>query len=661
MAGGKAILRAYEASTNIDRNTSQVRLQLYWENGDTKISGVPWEAYIDYDGGKRLSNSGTLTVEPNQTAMLIDQEVTVAHDGDGTRTIYYRGEFKNKSNNKVIPINNASLTLTTISRASYGADVTAEIAKPVTINITKREAWMRHSIWVTIGSYDQKIAGDDVDSSFTWITPIEIANQFPNSSSGTGTITYVTYNNGVEVGKDIRRITVNIPTNLFKPGFTGFNLSDTNPVTQNIIPSPTHFVSTLSRIKVAFDGARGVAGASVTGYYAEIVGGNTSAQTNGGILTVPTTMTDTQMTVRAKVQDSRGVWSDWAEKTVTVLAYFNPTLRFEAKRTGEKLDTITLKRFLKVAALSVNGTQKNTTKLTFKTRKVGTDTYTTDSTNEWQNISELNGSDANLNGKYPADTSWEVLGRVEDKFSYTEFVITVSTDAVVMSYERDGVGIGKYREMGALDVNGLIYSDRKQIQHHKLTEPNGVAIDNKVANLNDYRTTGFYSILGNYKNHPASSESAYLEVVESISGYHQTLTTVSGRMFKRTVTSNSNGSWIEYTPKPEKQEPAMVKQEVDIGWGVKMSLARKGSIVTASLIRSDYAVGVYENGALTNTIPSGFRPAIPVHLVANKNVGTNHTGVAVWHLASDGSIRLTNQSQDRAIYTGTVTYLTEDN
>lgn len=661
MAGGKAILRAYEASTNIDRNTSQVRLQLYWENGDTKISGVPWEAYIDYDGGKRLSNSGTLTVEPNQTAMLIDQEVTVAHDGDGTRTIYYRGEFKNKSNNKVIPINNASLTLTTISRASYGADVTAEIAKPVTINITKREAWMRHSIWVTIGSYDQKIAGDNIDTSYTWTPPIEIANQFPNSASGTGTITYVTYNNGVEVGKDIRRITVNIPTNLFKPGFTGFNLSDTSPVTQNLIPSSTHFVSTLSRIKVGFDGARGTAGASITGYYAEIVSGNTSAQTNGGVLTVPTTMTDKQMTVRAKVQDSRGVWSDWREQSITVLAYFNPTLRFEAKRTGEKLDTITLKRFLKVAPLSVNGTQKNTTKMTFKTRKVGTDTYTTDSTNEWQNISELNGSDANLNGKYPADTSWEVLGRVEDKFSYTEFVITVSTDKVVMSYERDGVGIGKYREMGALDVNGLIYSNRKQIQHHKLTEPNGAAIDNKVANLNDYRTTGFYSIQGNYKNHPASGEGAYLEVVESLSGYHQTLTTVSGRMFKRTVTSNSNGSWIEYTPKPEKQEPAMVKQEVDIGWGVKMSLARKGSVVTASLIRSDYAVGVYENGAMTNTVPSGFRPVIPVHLVANKNVGTNHAGVAVWHLSPDGSINLTNQSQDRAIYTGTVTYLTEDN
>lgn len=662
MTGGKAILRAYEASTNIDRNTSQVRLQLYWENGDTKISGVPWEAYIDYDGGKRLSNSGTLTVEPNQTAMLIDQEVTVAHDGDGTRTIYYRGEFKNKSNNKVIPINNASLTLTTISRASYGADVTAEIAKPVTINITKREAWMRHSIWVRVGDWEQKIAGDNIDTSYTWTPPIDIANQFPNSTSGTGTITYISYADGIERGRDIRKITVSVPTNLFKPGFTGFNLSDTNPVTQNLIPSPTHFVSTLSRIKVAFDGARGTAGASITGYYAEIVSGNTSAQTNGGVLTVPTTMTDKQMTVRAKVQDSRGLWSDWREQSITVLAYFNPTLRFEAKRTGEKLDTITLKRFLKVAALSVNGTQKNTTKLTFKTRKVGADTYTTDSTNEWQNISELNGSDANLNGKYPADTSWEVLGRVEDKFSYTEFVITVSTDKVVMSYERDGVGIGKYREMGALDVNGLIYSDRKQIQHHKLTEPNGAAIDNKVANLNDYRTTGFYSILGNYKNHPAQGEGAYLEVVESLSGYHQTLTTVSGRMFKRTVTSNSNGSWIEYTPKPEKQEPAMVKREVDLGWDVKLSLARKGSIVTASINRSVYKVGVYENGKMeTNSIPNGFRPAIPVHLVANKNVSTKHSDVAVWTFSPNGEIFLTNQSQEPAVYTGTVTYLTEDN
>ena len=664
MTGAYIQIRGYEVSTNIESNTSQVRFQMFLNNGDQRISNIPCTGFIEYDNGKRLTYSGTIDMQtPNQTKALIDQEVTIAHDGDGTRTVVYRGEFHSTGGNT--PINTSipgqNYTLTTISRASYGADVTAEIAKPVAINITKREAWMRHSIWVRVGDWEQKIAGDDIDTSFNWIPPVEIANQFPNSTSGQGTITYISYADGIERGRDIRKITVSVPTNLFKPGFTGFNLSDTNPVTQNLIPSPTHFVSTLSRIKVTFDGARGTAGASITGYYAEIISGNTSAQTNGGILTVPTTMTDKQMTVRAKVQDSRGVWSDWREQSITVLAYFNPTLRFEAKRTGEKLDTITLKRFLKVAALSVNGTQKNTTRLTFKTRKVGTDTYTTDSTNEWQNISELNGSDANLNGRYPADTSWEVLGRVEDKFSYTEFVITVSTDAVVMSYERDGVGIGKYREMGALDVNGLIYSNRKQIQHHKLTEPNGVAIDNKVANLNDYKTTGFYSIAGNYKNHPASGENAYLEVVEGVSGYYQTLTTVSGRMFKRTVTSNSAGNWIEYTPKPDKPEPAIVKRTVDFGWGINVFFVRKGSVVTASIIRKDSEVGIYEYGKMDNNfVPEGFRPSTEVHLVANKNISTGHAGVAVWHLASDGSIRLTNQSKDRAVYTGTVTYITED-
>ena len=664
MTGAYIQIRGYEVSTNIESNTSQVRFQMFLNNGDQRISNIPCTGFIEYDNGKRLTYSGTIDMQtPNQTKALIDQEVTIAHDGDGTRTVVYRGEFHSTGGNT--PINTSipgqNYTLTTISRASYGADVTAEIAKPVAINITKREAWMRHSIWVRVGDWEQKIAGDDIDTSFNWIPPVEIANQFPNSTSGQGTITYISYADGIERGRDIRKITVSVPTNLFKPGFTGFNLSDTNPVTQNLIPSPTHFVSTLSRIKVTFDGARGTAGASITGYYAEIISGNTSAQTNGGILTVPTTMTDKQMTVRAKVQDSRGVWSDWREQSITVLAYFNPTLRFEAKRTGEKLDTITLKRFLKVAALSVNGTQKNTTRLTFKTRKVGTDTYTTDSTNEWQNISELNGSDANLNGRYPADTSWEVLGRVEDKFSYTEFVITVSTDAVVMSYERDGVGIGKYREMGALDVNGLIYSNRKQIQHHKLTEPNGVAIDNKVANLNDCKTTGFYSIAGNYKNHPASGENAYLEVVEGVSGYYQTLTTVSGRMFKRTVTSNSAGNWIEYTPKPDKPEPAIVKRTVDFGWGINVFFVRKGSVVTASIIRKDSEVGIYEYGKMDNNfVPEGFRPSTEVHLVANKNISTGHAGVAVWHLASDGSIRLTNQSKDRAVYTGTVTYITED-
>jgi minor structural protein len=421
----------------------------------------------------------------------------------------------------------------------------------------------------------------------------------------------------------------------------------------------------MSLVKVVFNGAQAKNGATIAGYYAEIVGASNSVSTNGGTFREISVNKDTQMTLRGRVQDSRGIWSDWKEVKITFLFYFSPTLKFEVVRSGSKSDTLTIKRFAKIAPLSVNGVQKNTMKLTFTTAKVGTSNVVADNGQaggEWSSISEFKASNANLGKEYPADTSFIVTGKLEDRFSDSKFQDTVPTDKVIMSYDQQGVGIGKYRENGALDVNGLIYSGSKPIQHHRLTEPNGAAMDNKVDNLNDYRTTGFYSILGNYKNHPASGEDACLEVVESISGYHQTLTTVSGRMFKRTVTSNSNGSWIEYTPKPDKPEPQMIKREVDIGWGIKLSMARKGSIVTASIIRTDSEIGVYEYGIiLDGSIPDGFKPNIEVHLVANKNAGTAHTGVAVWHFTPDGKVRLTNPSKDRAIYTGTVTYLTEDN
>ena len=234
-----------------------------------------------------------------------------------------------------------------------------------------------------------------------------------------------------------------------------------------------------------------------------------------------------------------------------------------------------------------------------------------------------------------------------------------------MSYDKEGIGINKYRERGALDVDGLIYSNRKQIQHHKLTEPNGAAMDTKVDNLNDYRTTGFYSVLGNYRNHPASGEGAYLQVVESLSGYHQTLTTISGRMFKRTVTDNSNGSWIEYTPKPEKPEkpePALVKKEVDMGFGVKANMVRKGNTVMCSLVRGIYStLGGIEYKELNEKMPEGFRPAVETNLNASKNIGGNQVGVATWHLLPNGNINLTNQSDAKAVYNGTITYITEDN
>lgn len=114
------------------------------------------------------------------------------------------------------------------------------------------------------------------------------------------------------------------------------------------------------------------------------------------------------MTLRGRVQDSRGIWSDWVETKITFLFYFSPILSFEVSRSGFKSDTLTIKRYAKIAPLVVNGSQRNIMKLTFSTAKVGWDNFVIDNGRaggEWSSISELNASDANLGNSYPADTS----------------------------------------------------------------------------------------------------------------------------------------------------------------------------------------------------------------------------------------------------------------
>ena len=136
-------------------------------------------------------------------------------------------------------------------------------------------------------------------------------------------------------------------------------------------------------------------------------------------------------------------------------------------------------------------------KLTFTTRKFGSDTEVLDNGQaggSWSQVSEFNASDANLGNRYPADTSYIVTGKLEDEFTSASFQVTVPTDEVIMTYDRQGVGIGKYRERGALDVAGDIYANNSQIQQYQLTSNNG-APKWDVDNANNLYEPGQY-ILG---------------------------------------------------------------------------------------------------------------------------------------------------------------------
>jgi hypothetical protein len=487
-----------QVGQDIQNNTSQVRLRLALLNTTTTFAQYQCSAYVEFNG-QRLNWSGSPSVLSwYQTVELIDQTITVRHADDGSGVFSVRAHFNGSGGWSPVnlDIGNQQITLTTIPRGSSVRVSDGFIGNQVDISIDKKVGSATHTLRYSWYNKQGKIA-DNVGTSYKWTIPEDFANDIPNSTSGRGTIYVDTYINGNFIQTQSTTFTASVITNNMKPSLTGFTLTDANPVSQRVIPESTHFVSIMSLVKVTFNGAQAKSGATIAGYYAEIVGANNSVTENGGVLREVSVNKDTEMTLRGRVLDSRGIWSDWVETKLMFLFYFSPALRFEVKRSDKKLDILTIKRFAKIAPLTVNGVQKNTMKLTFTTRKFGSDTEVLDNGQaggSWSQVSEFNASDANLGNRYPADTSYIVTGKLEDEFTSASFQVTVPTDEVIMTYDRQGVGIGKYRERGALDVAGDIYANNSQIQQYQLTSNNG-APKWDVDNANNLYEPGQY-ILG---------------------------------------------------------------------------------------------------------------------------------------------------------------------
>lgn len=660
-----------QVGQNVQNNTSDVRIRLALLNQWWTFAGYQCYGYVD-GFGQRLEYSGSPSMLSNNSEIqLIDRTITVQHADDGTGVFVVRAHFNGSGGYSPgnLDIGSQTITLTTIPRGSTVSVSDGVIGKQVDISIDRKIDGATHTLRYSWYNKQGKIA-DNVGTSYKWTIPEDFADDIPNSTSGWGTIYVDTYINGKFIQTQSTVLTASIDTNLLKPYFKGFTLEDANTATQRVIPEKTHFVSIMSLVKVTFNGAQAQHGASITGYYAEIVGANNSVTENGGVFHEVSVNQDTEMTLRGRVQDSRGIWSDWIETKITFLFYFSPILSFEVSRSGFKSDTLTIKRYAKIAPLVVNGSQRNIMKLTFSTAKVGWDNFVIDNGQaggEWSSISELNASDANLGNSYPADTSYIVKGKLEDRFTSAEFQATVPTDEVIMTYDRQGVGIGKYRERGALDVAGDIYANNSQIQQYQLTNNNGSA--KWANNANKLDEPGQYYLdpsapgnpVGNwgYLFHHSSNGkgSMYKEAI-------QTFWSNRGQLFFRhhrwSKIIDDWEPWIDYTP----EKTSVVKREIQIGWGVRANLIRESNVVTLSLERGIYYLPPCENLILDEKMPNGFKPCVQTHMVANKNAANVHYGSAVWHLETNGDIRFSNPNTDtvdgHAVYTGTVTYITED-
>lgn len=650
-SSGSLYLNLYvdQGSQSITANTSTVNWRItvsrtgayYTHNhqGDSTLS-------LNLDG-RNVHYSYPTWETSGEEYTLASGSSTISHNADGTKKLPISCTFNpNNGLHGTITVS-ASLSLTTIPRSSSVSVSPGVIGSSVTININRQSSSFKHTVRYSWAGKSGTIA-TNVDTSATWSIPIDFANDIPNSASGTGTIYVDTYSGSTKTGTQSTTLTASVPSNV-KPTFTGVSLSDLNGAAQNLIPNGNTFIQVISNIKVAFNGAVGSYGSSITGYYAEIVGKNQSTSSNGGGLGIMNY--HGTINIRARVSDSRGRWSDTKEVSVTVLEYFAPALSFSIARTGSTSSTLTVTRNAKIAPLAVSGSQKNTMTLTFKVARLGTTNFQVDTgpaTGSWTSISNLVNSQANLAGNYLANQSWVVIGTLEDKFTRSDFMVNVATESVVLSYDRSGVGVNKIRERGALDVKGDIYVDDKPIQQYRLTDNNG-GLSRGSAQWNDVwnkQGTEFGWRSDKYDDNPTGNDWGLYQNfwLDSWKGVQFFTGVTSNRFFFRTYNNNTEwkpSQWKEIATKDDiqkyTQDSTWQVLPLQNGWvhhpdydKVQYSKTFDGVVY----IRGTAYKGRTTKETVIGVLPVGFRPKQTMFVSALNN----SYGTAVLGLYSSGNI-----------------------
>ena len=600
-------------------------------------------------------------------AELASGSSVINHNVDGTKTFALSCTFNpNNGLHKTMTVR-ANVSLSPIPRLSNLSIGQGVIGSNLAITINRQNNNFTHTLRYSWAGKSGTIA-TNVATSHSWTIPVDFANNIPNSNSGTGTLYLDTYSGNTKIGTQSKQFTASIPSGL-KPSFTGITLTDTHAAAGALL-SGNDFLQIISDIKVTFNGANGTYGSKITGYRAEIVGKNHIVTENGGRLGMMNFKGSAS--IRAYVIDSRGQRSDVKTVNINVLEYFAPSFSFSALRTREHPNVLQVIRNARIAPITQGGRQRNTMALSFKVAQLGSSNYTADNgsaTGTYTTVHTLTNSAANLSGNYPANKSFHVIGKLEDKFTSVEFAFTVATESVVMSYDNYGrVGIGKVAEFGkpgSLDVLGDIYSNNQPIQQYQLTN-NDSSLSKNSAQWNDVwnkQRTEFGWRNDKYSDNPLASirewglfQNYWLNKWKGV----QFFTGIStNRFFFRTY--NSDTEWKPSQWKEIATVQETVKRKIELGWFINGNVTRNGNLVTISTERkiTDIAT-ISDYREVKETIPAGFRPAQEVDLVLQGISDSTVTGTAILHLASDGKIRLTSKAPGNKYWTGTVTYITND-
>lgn len=321
---------------------------------------------------------------------------------------------------------------------------------------TKSDKLFYH-VLINYGSNDPYTLEDKGDkNSRDFVVPSDWATNIPQVDSTWFRVRVGVYNGNKWLGEREKRVDIRLKDSV-KPTFDSLWIEELNAKVKDKITQGVSntFVQWKSQPKFHFSNPKGTKGSWITDYYAEVINdGSRRIYENGG--TLDNFATSGRVVVRARIKDSRGRWSDDKLVSLNVLPYFDPQLSYIVKRAGRLKDQVVVTRSIAVAPLTVNGRQKNTMNEDYWYKEEGGN-FLFDKNEYYTSKAQIVTQDLTLSKTYGANKSYTLQIKVADVFGEVVSEFVLGTEKFPLSWSKDGIGVGKPWQKGALDVLGPSY------------------------------------------------------------------------------------------------------------------------------------------------------------------------------------------------------------
>lgn len=444
---------AVEGSADAAANTSRVRIDLAitttlgtWSHDYTT------HGYIKLDGTQIVDLNGKW-VDINTTTALYSGEHTVSHDVDGTKSVTVEAGFDMNTTYTGWSYATKTLALPDIPRASSVEMGGITLGADNTITIRAAATAFTHTLSYTLGDVTDTVCSGVSGGTVHWKPDISLCEQIRDATSGTGTLTLITYSGGNEIGRSSCAFTAYVPSAVV-PSVEAVQVSPVND--KAAFREWGVYVKGYSRIGFSVT-AQGAYGSAVTGGTFTCAGQTVTALSGTtGLVGAAGTFTPS-----ATVKDSRQRTSaTYSGSVLTVYDYAVPTIsasyarRADASGMAQESGTYIAVQCT-AACASVGG--RNSVSLRVRTRYAG---------GSWSGYTQLqNGVQTVLSG-FSAQRSYEVELSAEDALGECKTVVyAIPTEAVafMLTDGGEGASFGKYAEHSGLDMGWDIHMNGNRV------------------------------------------------------------------------------------------------------------------------------------------------------------------------------------------------------